>query len=68
MCIRDRLCGLQAGPVVALLAVALPLGLLWLWARMLRARLGGTTGDTAGAALEAVEAAVLIAACVVLPG
>ncbi|WP_043767393.1 adenosylcobinamide-GDP ribazoletransferase [Algiphilus aromaticivorans] len=62
------LCGLQAGPVVALLAVALPLGLLWLWARMLRARLGGTTGDTAGAALEAVEAAVLIAACVVLPG
>lgn len=62
------LCGLQVGPVVALFAVVLPLGLLWLWARMLRARLGGTTGDTAGAALEAVEAAVLIAACVVLPG
>lgn len=62
------LCVLQTGPVTALLAVALPLALLWLWSRMLRARLGGTTGDTAGAALEAVEAAVLIAACVVLPG
>lgn len=62
------LCGLQAGPVIALLSVTLPLALLWLWSRMLRARLGGTTGDTAGAALEAVEAAVLIAACVTLPG
>ena len=62
------LCGAQLGPVTALLAVTLPLALLWLWSRMLRARLGGTTGDTAGAALEAVEAAVLIAACVTLPG
>lgn len=50
-----------------LLVVALPLGLLALWARMLRARLGGTTGDTAGAALEMVEAAVLVAACALLP-
>lgn len=62
------LCAVQAGPVAGLLAAALPLALLWLWARMLRARLGGTTGDTAGAALEAVEAAVLVGACAALPG
>lgn len=43
--------------------VGLVLGCLaafWLLRRMMMARLGGTTGDTAGALLELLETAVLI--------
>lgn len=36
------------------------LALFWLLRRMMMARLGGTTGDTAGALLELLETAVLI--------
>jgi adenosylcobinamide-GDP ribazoletransferase len=52
--------------VVALLeirGIVLVLGcltLFWLLRRMMMARLGGTTGDTAGALLEVMETAVLI--------
>lgn len=55
-----------AGWLAALVMIALPLSMLAIWARALRHRLGGTTGDTAGAALEMVEAAVLVAACLSL--
>lgn len=45
------------GAVLALSAVAL---VFWLLRRAFVARLGGTTGDTAGALLELVECAVLL--------
>lgn len=44
--------------VLALLVAAL---LTLLWRQRLRARIGGTTGDTAGALVEVLEAAVLVA-------
>lgn len=54
-------CPLLAGArgLVVLGAAAAALAL---WRRALRARLGGTTGDTLGAACEGVEALVLVAA------
>lgn len=44
----------------AWLALLGALGLLWIWRRMLLARLGGTTGDTAGALVDPAEALVMI--------
>nr|WP_215730862.1 adenosylcobinamide-GDP ribazoletransferase [Pseudomonas lalucatii] len=50
---------LFGGPGLLALLVA---GLLFLWLRrLLRRRLGGTTGDTAGALLELTECAMLVA-------
>ena len=42
------------------LALMLGLGVAWLARRSMYLRLGGTTGDTAGALLELVECAVLV--------
>lgn len=51
------------GWLAALVALLMSvLALLW-WRRQLRRRLGGTTGDTAGAALEVTETLVLIGMC-----
>ena len=49
------LCGLDG--LLALLAAAL---VFVLWRRSMLARIGGTTGDTAGAMVELVEAAVVL--------
>ena len=49
--------------VLGMRGVGLVLGCLavfWLLRRMMIARLGGTTGDTAGALLELMETAALI--------
>jgi len=49
--------------VLGMRGVALALGCLavfWLLRRMMIARLGGTTGDTAGALIELLETAALI--------
>lgn len=52
-------CGLIAGVSGVLALVLAALGFVWLRQVMLR-RLGGTTGDTAGAMLELLEVAVLV--------
>jgi adenosylcobinamide-GDP ribazoletransferase len=52
-------CVLIAGVSGALAVVLAVLGFVWLRQVMLR-RLGGTTGDTAGAMLELLEVAVLV--------
>ena len=52
-------CVLIAGVSGALAVVLAALGFVWLRQVMLR-RLGGTTGDTAGAMLELLEVAVLV--------
>ena len=52
-------CVLIAGVSGALAVVLAALGFVWLRQVMLR-RLGGTTGDTAGAMLELLEAGVLV--------
>lgn len=54
-------CPLLAG-VHGLVVLAAAAAVLALWRRALRARLGGTTGDTLGAACEGVETLVLVAA------
>tara|TARA_R110000751_G_scaffold42979_1_gene99440 strand:+ start:2944 stop:3678 length:735 start_codon:yes stop_codon:yes gene_type:complete len=56
------LCFGMAG-LLALLVAAI---LTWYWRRLLIKRLGGTTGDTAGALLEMAECAVLVIAAVLL--
>ncbi|HWV08956.1 MAG TPA: adenosylcobinamide-GDP ribazoletransferase, partial [Pseudomonas sp.] len=45
----------------ALLALAVAAGLFFWLRRLMVQRLGGTTGDTAGALLELLECAVLVA-------
>lgn len=50
--------------VAALPAVLAALGLLLLWRRSLNARLGGFSGDTAGALVELTETLVLVAAAI----
>lgn len=52
---------------VGLVAVLVSLILFWAWRRSMTERLGGFTGDTAGALVELSEVAVLLAASVVLP-
>lgn len=52
-------CVLIAGLSGVLAVVLAVLGFFWLRQVMLR-RLGGTTGDTAGAMLELLEVAVLV--------
>ncbi|EHK72110.1 hypothetical protein PPL19_04205 [Pseudomonas psychrotolerans L19] len=54
---------LLAQGLTALLVTA---GIALLVRRALRRRLGGTTGDTAGALLEIVEAGVLVALALTL--
>lgn len=44
-----------------LLAILVALALFWLSRRLMCQRIGGTTGDTAGALLELLECAVLVA-------
>ena len=51
---------LFAGP----LSLLLPALLFWVWRRMMLVRLGGATGDTAGALIELTETAVLLAALI----
>jgi adenosylcobinamide-GDP ribazoletransferase len=52
----------------AWLGVAGALALFWVWRRKIRLRLGGTTGDTAGALVEPAEALVLVLMiCINLP-
>ncbi|GGE50925.1 adenosylcobinamide-GDP ribazoletransferase [Halopseudomonas oceani] len=51
---------------VGLLALVVTISLLALWRRSLLDRLGGTTGDTAGALVEVIEAAVLAVVAVQL--
>ncbi len=50
-----------AGMAQAILILLLPAASVWGWRLLLRKRLGGTTGDTAGAAIEGCEALALIA-------
>ncbi|HCP04238.1 MAG TPA: adenosylcobinamide-GDP ribazoletransferase, partial [Pseudomonas sp.] len=50
-----------------LLALLVATLLTLFWRQRLRTRIGGTTGDTAGALVEVLEAALLVA-LVVLPG
>lgn len=50
-----------AGTAQAILILLLPAAAVWGWRLLLRKRLGGTTGDTAGAAIEGCEALALIA-------
>ena len=58
--------GLALGPAAALVAVALPALAALAWRQGLMRWLGGTSGDTAGALLELVEVAVLLAASAML--
>lgn len=53
-------CALLGG-AAGLLALAVAAGLFYLLRRLLYQRIGGTTGDTAGALLELLECAVLLA-------
>lgn len=50
------------------LLLVLPLLLFWWLRRLMRARLQGYTGDTAGALIELMEAALLLAGLALLPG
>jgi adenosylcobinamide-GDP ribazoletransferase len=58
--IASALLCLLLGGASGSLAVAVALGLFWLLRRLMCQRIGGTTGDTAGALLEALECAVLL--------
>ena len=68
---RNSLAALLAGSVFCLcfgwhglLAWLLALSVFMLWSRACRIRLGGFTGDTAGALAEMIEAAVLVSLAV----
>ncbi len=50
-----------------LVALALALALLWTWRRAMLHRLGGFTGDTAGALVEFTEAGLLLALTLLWP-
>ncbi|MBY8966438.1 adenosylcobinamide-GDP ribazoletransferase [Algiphilus sp. NNCM1] len=50
-----------AGLAQALWLLLLPAAAVWGWRRWVQKRLGGTTGDTAGAAIEGCEAVALMA-------
>lgn len=54
-------CNLHLG-TVAVILLALATVLFWLWRRAVVARLGGFSGDTAGALVELTETALLVAA------
>lgn len=47
--------------------VATALAVLWIWRRSMLVRLGGFTGDTAGALVELTEAAMLLGVVLALP-
>lgn len=50
----------------AMVMLIASLGLFWMMRRLMIRRLGGTTGDTAGAVVEIVELTVLLTACLKL--
>ena len=58
--IASALFCLLLGGRAGLLAIAAALGAFWLLRRLMCQRLGGTTGDTAGALLETLECVVLL--------
>jgi adenosylcobinamide-GDP ribazoletransferase len=59
--LASALAGMLLGGGSGLLALLVALALFWLLRRLMCQRIGGTTGDTAGALLELLECGVLVA-------
>jgi adenosylcobinamide-GDP ribazoletransferase len=60
VCLLTTLALLTINPVLILIAVASCLGIFLLWRYFLMRRLGGCTGDTLGALIEATEMLTLV--------